>query len=95
VTTSWTGVLDECAARLDAAASALERGEAVAIAPFVPGLVPGPMPAELADRARALVERSAALERRLEAEQARLRDELRRLPRMPAAEREVHFEAKA
>lgn len=93
--TSWTDVLDECAARLDAAASALERGEMVTIAPFVPASTPGAMPADLAPRARSLVERSAALERRLRDEQARLRDELRRLPRMPAAERDVHFEAKA
>ncbi len=95
MTSSWAGVLDECAARIDAAASALERGEPVTVAPFVPAAPGGPMPAELAARAQAIVDRSAALEERLEDEQARVRREIRRLPRMPAAEREIHFEAKA
>jgi hypothetical protein len=92
--TSWTRVLDDCDARLDAAAAALDRGEPTAPEPFT-ATAPGPIPSDLVDRARALVDRSADLERRLADEQARLRSELRRLPRMPAAEREVHFEVRA
>ncbi len=93
--TSWAHVLDDCAARIDAATAALERGAPAEIPAFVPVEPPGPLPAELVERARALVDRSEALERRLEDERARVRAELLRLPRMPAAEREVHFEVKA
>jgi hypothetical protein len=94
-TSSWTRVLDDCDARIDAATAALDRGAPVDVPPFGPIEAPGPMPAELVDRARELVERTDALEHRLEDERARVRSELRRLPRMPAAEREIHFEVRA
>jgi hypothetical protein len=95
VTSSWQDVLDECDARLEAASAALDRGAGEPLAPFVDADVAEALPSDLVDRARALVDRSADLEQRLRAEQDRLRSELRRLPRMPAAAREVHFEVKA
>jgi hypothetical protein len=93
--TSWRNVLDECDARLAAATAALDRGAGEPVAPFAGADVSEPLPGELVERARDLVDRSELLERRLRDEQDRLRTELRRLPRMPTAPREVHFEAKA
>jgi hypothetical protein len=100
VTTSWTSVLDECDARLEAATAALDRGTldhgaGEPVTPFAGADVSEPLPSDLVERARALVDRSEVLEQRLRDEQDRLRSELRRLPRMPAAPREVHFEVKA
>jgi hypothetical protein len=95
VTSSWRNVLDECDARLAAATAALDRGAGEPVAPFAGADVSEPLPGELVERARDLVDRSEELERRLREEQDRLRTELRRLPRMPTAPREVHFEAKA
>ena len=95
MTSSWTNVLDECDARLAAATEALDRGVGEPVAPFADADVSEPLPSDLVERARDLVDRSEALEQRLRDEQDRLRVELRRLPRMPAAPREVHFEAKA
>ena len=95
MTSSWTNVLDECDARLAAATEALDRGVGEPVAPFAHADVSEPLPSDLVERARDLVDRSEALEQRLRDEQDRLRVELRRLPRMPAAPREVHFEAKA
>jgi hypothetical protein len=95
VTSSWTNVLDECDARLAAATAALDRGAGEPVAPFAGADVSEPLPSDLVERARDLVGRSEELEQRLRDEQDRLRTELRRLPRMPAASPEVHFEAKA
>jgi hypothetical protein len=95
VTSSWTKVLDECDARLAAATAALDGGAKEPVAPFAGADVAEPLPSDLVERARDLVDRSEELEQRLRDEQDRLRTELRRMPRMPAASREVHFEAKA
>jgi hypothetical protein len=103
VTNAWTRTLDECEARLEAAANLAEPRESTpgrphsqpAIAPFLPAAPTEPLPAALVARARALVDRTEALEQRLTNEQERIRSELRRLPRMPRVHTESHFEIKA
>jgi len=96
VTVAWERALSECEDRLDAASAALDNGRAPSeIAPFSAPTVADPIPAALAERARALVARGAALEKQLTDERERIRSELRRLPRMPRAPRETRFEAQA
>jgi hypothetical protein len=95
VTVTWEDALTECEARLDAAESALDPRTAVPVAPFGPPAVDGPLPAPLAERARACCERGEALASQLAGELDRIRAELRRLPRMPRAPREAHFDAQA
>jgi hypothetical protein len=95
LTVTWEQALAECEARLDAAAAALEDGAPPAVAPFAAPAVDGPFPASLADRARVCSERGDELQERLTSELERVRTELRRLPRMPRAQREAHFDAQA
>ncbi len=92
MTVTWEHVLSDCEARLDAASSALELGLPAEVTPFSATEVAEPIPAELADRARVCVARGEALEAPLVNELERVRSELRRLPRMPRAEREARFE---
>jgi hypothetical protein len=92
---TWEHALTECEARLDAASAALERRIPGAIPEFSVPDVAGPIPDELADRARACATRSEELEGRLTDELDRIRAELRRLPRMPRAESENRFEVQA
>lgn len=92
---AWEHTLAECEARLDAATAALEQRAAVPVAPFSPPAVEGPIPESLAERARECAERGDRLQERLQDELERIRAELRRLPRMPRAQREAHFDAQA
>jgi hypothetical protein len=97
-TASWTRVLDDCEARLDALAATMTTATPPEISPFLPVATAEPIPAELVPRARALVDRSAELEQRLANERDRVRAELRRLPRMPRTPgpgSEALFEVKA
>lgn len=95
MTISWEHALTECEARLDAASAALECRTPGAIPAFVEPEVDGPIPEELADRARACAARSEELEAQLAGELDRIRGELRRLPRMPRAQSENRFEVQA
>jgi hypothetical protein len=95
VTVTWEDALADCESRLDAATAALELGKPVAIAPFSDAGISGPLPAELADRARACSERGLELEARFAVELERVRVELRRLPRMPRVPAGTRFEAQA
>lgn len=106
MTTAWSRTLDECEARLDAATVTLEHprpssGQPLEVkpevAPFVAGGPAEPFPAELVDRALALVKRSVDLEQRLTNERDRVSAELRRLPRarVKSTHSESHFELKA
>jgi hypothetical protein len=95
MTVSWEQALEACEARLEAASIALDQGAPVAVAAFSAPAVDGPIPAALAERARACSSRSDALSERLADELERVRLELRRLPRMPSAHSEARFEAKA
>jgi hypothetical protein len=94
VTATWEHALADCEARLDAAAAALDQGGPV-VAPFTAPEVEGPIPEYLAGRARACSERGDQLQARLQDELERIRAELRRLPRIPRAPREAHFDAQA
>ena len=91
----WEDALTEYEARLDLVATALEDGNAVAVAPFSAPAVDEPIPAHLAGRARTCAARGDELRERLASELNRIRTELRRLPRMPRAPREAHFDAQA
>jgi hypothetical protein len=62
---TWTQVLDDFAARLAAQRAALNAGEIEAIVAFVPPDDTGPLPVELAERARGLLAEAADLERSL------------------------------
>ena len=95
MTASWEHALDDCDARLDAVTAALAAGTAPAVDAFAEPAVDGPMPAHLADRARECATRGEALHARLSNELDAIRAELRRLPRMPRAQREAHFDAQA
>lgn len=92
---AWAEALDAFEARLVLAEAALELadddsdeggdgGRGIPAAFEAPS-VPGPLPAEYADRARALLARALGIEERLTAAQRRIRAELARLPRLPAA----------
>jgi hypothetical protein len=95
VTVTWEDALADCESRLDTAAAALDLGKPVALAPFADPEIAGPLPAELAGRARACSERGLELEERLSGELERVRVELRRLPRMPRTQGEARFDAQA
>jgi len=95
VTVPWEQALAECEARLDAVTDALAAGTPAPVAPFAEPPVDGPIPAHLADRARECEARGEDLQQRLEQELEEIRSELRRLPRMPRAQRETHFDAQA
>ena len=95
MTVTWEHALTECETRLDAALAALEGGSPADIAPFSPPEIDGPLPAPLADRARACCARGEELDARLANELERVRRELRRLPRMPRAQRDSRFDAQA
>lgn len=95
MTVTWEQALTDCEARLDAAAAALESGTPTAIAPFAAAEIEGPLPTGLAGRAQACSARGDELSARLADELERVRLELRRLPRMPRAEREPRFEVQA
>jgi hypothetical protein len=62
VGTTWVRALDEYEARLDAQRSALDGGEAGAIAPFVPPVGLEPLPHALITRANDLLQQSLDLE---------------------------------
>jgi hypothetical protein len=83
--TDWRGTLDWIERHLDAVRAGVEHGDACAA--FAPPSVAAPLPADLADRAQALLERSRAVQRELEEELARIQAELRRMPRRPTTER--------
>jgi hypothetical protein len=74
-TTSWNDALDAIEERLQ-------------LAVFEPPDVATPLPENLAPRARALHAEGEELQRRMAEEAAKIREELKRLPRMPAAERQ-------
>lgn len=95
MTITWEQALEECEARLDAASGALERGTPNEVALFCAPDVDGPIPPALLDRARACSVRSDALSAQLADELERIRKELRRLPRMPRAERETRLDVQA
>lgn len=95
MTVTWEDALAECEARLDTARAALEPGPGPAVAPFSAPAVTGPIPEHLAARARECAERGERLQAQLTGELERLRTELRRLPRMPRAQREAHFDVQA
>jgi hypothetical protein len=98
VTTAWARTLDECEARLDAAQTALDAGTRPDVSTFSPDDGPSePFPAELIDRALALVKRGVELERRLVHDRDDIVSELRRLPRgrIQHSHAESHFELKA
>ena len=90
---AWERTLAECEARLDAAGA--HAPGAVEFPPFSAPAGLDPMPAALAGRARALVDRGEKLAHELGGEQDRIRSELRRLPRMPAVPGQGHFDTKA
>lgn len=98
MTTAWTRTLDECEARLDAAAAALDSGGHPDIAGFLPDQGPSePFPPELVERALALVKRGVELERRLTGDREKVSSELRRLPRarIQQSHSEAHFQIMA
>ncbi len=90
----WEQALRDCEARIDTTAAALNRGARARLDEFTEPVVGESLPAGLVPRARELVERGEQLERRLADEQARIRAELRRLPRMPAAQHTAKFDAR-
>lgn len=94
MTDTWERALADCEGRLDRAAATLTGGTSD-VDPFSAPALPIPMPAALVDHARELVRQGEALEERLTGEQDRIRAELRRLPRMPRAARQSHFDTKA
>ena len=97
MTTAWAQTLDECEARLDAAEAALDSGTRPDVS-FSPDDGPSePFPADLVDRALALVKRGVELERRLTHDRDAVTSELRRLPRarIQQSHAESHFELKA
>lgn len=87
----WTEALDDFETRLLAAAETLRDGGDSGVTPatFAPPALDGPCPPELRGRAEQLVELARTLEGALRSELESIRDELRRLPRTPAAARPV------
>jgi hypothetical protein len=84
VTASWETTLSELEARIDSTERGIGARDVDALAPFTPPGDRGPLPVELGERARAILERGDDAVALAEAEQERLRAELRRLPRHPA-----------
>jgi hypothetical protein len=95
VTITWEEALADCEARLDAAVAALEAGRPVVTDDFETPDVDQTLPAGLVDRARTVARLSEELESRLADELERIRLELRRLPRLPRAQRESRFDVQA
>ena len=95
MTVTWELALADCEARLELAAAALASGTPTEITPFSAPELEGPLPEALVERAQACSTRGEELSERLGGDLERIRMELRRLPRMPRAPRETHFEAKA
>ena len=95
MTATWEETLEQCEARLDAAVAALEQGTTPEVDTFSEPRVAGPIPPALADRARACSERGEELAELLARELERIRLELRRLPRMPAPQRDTHIDVSA
>lgn len=87
----WHEALDDFETRLLAAAQTLRAGgdTGEAPTPFEPPALDGPCPPELRGRAEQLAELARMLEGALASELASIRDELRRVPRTPAAARPV------
>jgi hypothetical protein len=87
----WSEALDDFETRLLAAAETLRVGgdTGETPAPFETPALGGPCPPELRGRAEQLVELARILEGALRSELASIRDELRRVPRTPAAARPV------
>jgi hypothetical protein len=90
VTPSWTDALDEFEARLVLADAVLTLGGDAEPPPaFETPSLPVPFPAELGDRAEALLARAAAVEGALGTAQQQVRAELSRLPRLTPAREAV------
>jgi hypothetical protein len=85
MSSAWVAVLDDFEASLADAVAALDADAPPTAVTFTPPAVDGPCPAELAGRAQALLAAAAALEDRMVSELAAVREEIRRLPRPPAA----------
>jgi hypothetical protein len=83
--TSWSAALDEMERRLDGAEQLIANPESDAVPAFEPPAVDGPVPAELAARADALVARGLALQQQLLESMTQVRADLARIPRRPAA----------
>ena len=93
---SWERALDELEARLELADAILDlNGEVEPLPPFATPPVDGPLPAPLAERARAALERSEALQARMEQEVERIRTELRGLPKLAPPPGRGRFEVDA
>jgi len=92
---TWEEALADCDARLDAAEAGIGTGSNPAVAPFSVPELAGPCPDPLLGHVRSLIERGTALEERLTTERERIRLELRRLPRLPRAQGESHFDTRA
>jgi hypothetical protein len=82
---SWDDALDAIERRLDGAGPDIALDDARAA--FEPPDVTGPLPAELWERATALLDRTNTLQTELEAELERIQSSLRRLGRPATAER--------
>ena len=95
MTVAWEQAIAGIEANVDAAERALAAGTAPELAPFTPPALAEPLPAELADRARACRDRNDALAARIGGELDRIRSELRRLPRVPRSTHEARFDAQA
>jgi hypothetical protein len=101
VTTTWETLLAQCEQRLASAEALLVHSgaehlaAAAAVAAFEPPAPAGPLPYELAERARACAARGDALAASLAEELTNVRERLRRLPRVPRAVRETSFDAHA
>jgi hypothetical protein len=82
VVTAWDRALDDFEATLRRCEQMLEYDdEAPPLAAFEPPALEGPLPGELAARAKHLLSHATELTARLQTEQGRIRDDLARLPR--------------
>ncbi len=83
--TEWSSALDEMERRLDAAEQLVADPNSDAVPAFAPPAVDGPVPAELATRADALVARGLALQQQLLESMTQVRADLARIPRRQAS----------
>jgi hypothetical protein len=81
----WSTALDEMERRLDGAEQLLANPDLDAVSAFEPPAVDGPVPAELAARADALVTRGLALQQQLLESMTQVRADLARIPRRPVS----------